>query len=72
MDHERGEEPAGFLPLSWRRDTTCVFRRYLAEGLSKTAFAVPHRDEYLDTMAFLIRGPMKTLLYVPDTDTWDT
>jgi pyrroloquinoline quinone biosynthesis protein B len=23
-------------------------------------------------MAFLIRGPKKTLLYVPDTDTWKT
>lgn len=23
-------------------------------------------------MAFLIRGPRKTLLYVPDTDTWKT
>jgi pyrroloquinoline quinone biosynthesis protein B len=23
-------------------------------------------------MAFLIRGPRKTLLYVPDTDTWQT
>jgi pyrroloquinoline quinone biosynthesis protein B len=44
----------------------------LEEGLSVTAFPVPHRDEYSDTMAFLIRGPSKTLLYVPDTDTWDT
>jgi pyrroloquinoline quinone biosynthesis protein B len=33
---------------------------------------VPHRDEYSDTMAFLIRGPKHTLLYVPDTDTWKT
>ncbi|HSN85855.1 MAG TPA: MBL fold metallo-hydrolase [Thermoanaerobaculia bacterium] len=44
----------------------------LEEGLSVTAFPVPHRDEYSDTMAFLIHGPKKTLLYVPDTDTWDT
>lgn len=35
-------------------------------------FPVPHRDEYSDTMAFLIRGPDKTLLYVPDTDSWRT
>lgn len=44
----------------------------LEEGLSVTAIQVPHRDEYSDTMAFLIRGPKKTLFYVPDTDTWKT
>jgi pyrroloquinoline quinone biosynthesis protein B len=44
----------------------------LGEGISVKAFAVPHRDEYSDTMAFLIRGPKRTLLYVPDTDTWKT
>jgi pyrroloquinoline quinone biosynthesis protein B len=42
----------------------------LEEGISVEAFPVPHRDEYSDTMAFLIRGPKKTLLYVPDTDSW--
>ncbi|MEA2558761.1 MAG: pyrroloquinoline quinone biosynthesis protein [Acidobacteriota bacterium] len=44
----------------------------LSEGISVKVFAVPHRDEYSDTMAFLIRGPKRTLLYVPDTDTWKT
>jgi pyrroloquinoline quinone biosynthesis protein B len=44
----------------------------LGDGISVKPFAVPHRDEYSDTMAFLIRGPKKTLLYVPDTDTWKT
>jgi pyrroloquinoline quinone biosynthesis protein B len=44
----------------------------LGDGISVKAFAVPHRDEYSDTMAFLIRGPKRTLLYVPDTDTWKT
>ncbi len=44
----------------------------LGEGVTVTAFPVPHRDEYSDTMAFLIRGPKKALLYVPDTDTWRT
>lgn len=42
----------------------------LEEGITVEAFPVPHRDEYSDTMAFLIRGPKKTLLYVPDTDSW--
>ncbi len=44
----------------------------LGDGIKVKPFAVPHRDEYSDTMAFLIRGPNKTLLYVPDTDTWKT
>jgi pyrroloquinoline quinone biosynthesis protein B len=42
----------------------------LEEGITVEAFPVPHRDEYSDTMAFVIRGPKKTLLYVPDTDSW--
>jgi pyrroloquinoline quinone biosynthesis protein B len=42
----------------------------LEAGVSVKPIQVPHRDEYSDTMAFLIRGPRKTLLYVPDTDSW--
>jgi pyrroloquinoline quinone biosynthesis protein B len=44
----------------------------LEEGVTVTAIKVPHRDEYSDTMGFLIKGPRKTLFYVPDTDTWTT
>lgn len=44
----------------------------LGEGVTVTAFPVPHRDEYSDTMAFVIRGPRSTVLYVPDTDGWST
>jgi pyrroloquinoline quinone biosynthesis protein B len=44
----------------------------LEEGVAVQPIAVPHRDEYSDTMAFLIRGPHKVLLYVPDTDSWQT
>jgi pyrroloquinoline quinone biosynthesis protein B len=42
----------------------------LEEGVSVKPLQVPHRDEFSDTMAFLIRGPRHTLLYVPDTDSW--
>jgi pyrroloquinoline quinone biosynthesis protein B len=38
--------------------------------LTVTPLQVPHRDEYSDTMAFVIRGGRKALLYVPDTDSW--
>jgi pyrroloquinoline quinone biosynthesis protein B len=33
--------------------------------------AVPHRNEYSDTLAFLVRGQGKRLFYCPDIDSWD-
>ena len=44
----------------------------LGEGVSVTGFPVPHRDEYSDTQAFVLRGPRASVLYVPDTDAWST
>ena len=43
----------------------------LAEELSVTAFAVPHREEYSETVAYRIHGPNRSLLFLPDTDKWD-
>lgn len=40
-------------------------------GFAVTPVAVPHRKEFTDTHGFLIRGPRKTLLYIPDIDSWD-
>lgn len=37
-------------------------------GLTLTAFPVPHRAEYTDTIALSING---RLLYVPDIDAWE-
>jgi pyrroloquinoline quinone biosynthesis protein B len=42
----------------------------LEEGVTITPLAVAHRDEYADTLGFIISGPGKTVLYVPDTDAW--
>jgi pyrroloquinoline quinone biosynthesis protein B len=44
----------------------------LHERLEVTPIRVPHRDEYADTVGWILRGPERTLLYVPDTDRWDT
>ncbi len=44
----------------------------VGDGVEVTAIQVPHRDEFSDTVAFLLRGPRKTLLYVPDTDAWSS
>ncbi len=43
----------------------------LAAGVEVAALPVPHRDEYSDTVGFLIRGPAERVLYVPDTDSWE-
>jgi pyrroloquinoline quinone biosynthesis protein B len=43
----------------------------LTPGLAVTPLAVPHRDEWSDTVAFLVRGPSARLLYVPDIDKWE-
>ena len=43
----------------------------LGDGVTATAVPVPHREEYSDTVGFRLRGPRATLLYVPDTDSWE-
>lgn len=40
-------------------------------GLSVTAIPVPHREEFSDTMAFVLQGPQRRVLFVPDIDAWD-
>jgi pyrroloquinoline quinone biosynthesis protein B len=42
----------------------------LEGGLRVTAYAVPHRDEFTDTVGFLIEGPRRKVLYIPDIDQW--
>ena len=41
------------------------------EPLILVARAVPHRDELSDTVGFVVRGPRRSLLYVPDIDKWE-
>jgi pyrroloquinoline quinone biosynthesis protein B len=46
----------------------------LAPDLALEAVEVPHRGEFSDTVAFVVRGPQRALLYAPDTDRfggWD-
>ena len=38
--------------------------------LSVIPIQVPHRDEFSETSAFLIKGPNKTALFLPDIDKW--
>ena len=43
----------------------------LTPRLRVTAWPVPHRDELSDTVAFLVEGPSRRLLWLPDIDSWD-
>jgi len=42
----------------------------LSPGLRATALRVPHRDEDSDTVAWLVRGPSRSVLWLPDIDKW--
>lgn len=35
------------------------------------SFLVPHRDEFSETLGFLISGENKTALFIPDIDKWE-
>ncbi|MCZ6596950.1 MAG: MBL fold metallo-hydrolase [Planctomycetota bacterium] len=43
----------------------------LADDLTVTPIEVPHRPELSNTLAFVIRGPERALLYLPDIDKWE-
>jgi len=35
-----------------------------------TPFLVPHRDEYSETVGYIIKGPSKSALFIPDINKW--
>ena len=43
----------------------------LDDNLSITPVQVPHRDEYSETVGFIIKGKSKKALYIPDIDKWE-
>jgi pyrroloquinoline quinone biosynthesis protein B len=43
----------------------------LSQNLRATPIRVPHRDEDSDTVAWLIRGPARSILWLPDIDKWE-
>ncbi len=43
----------------------------LQEGIVIQPLIVPHRDEFSETVGFLIQGPLKSALYIPDIDKWE-
>ena len=43
----------------------------LSNSISVTALPVPHRDELSDTVGFVVSGPNRRVLWLPDIDGWD-
>jgi pyrroloquinoline quinone biosynthesis protein B len=43
----------------------------IGADLSVTPLLVPHRDEFSETAGFVVRGPSRSVLFLPDIDGWD-
>lgn len=43
---------------------------HLSPQINVKAILVPHRDEYSETVGFIISGPTKKVLFIPDIDKW--
>jgi len=43
----------------------------LNERLSVLPFLVPHRQEYSEVAGYIINGPEKSVLFIPDIDSWE-
>lgn len=43
----------------------------LSDNLMIYPLKVPHRDEYSDTYAFILKGKQGSALYIPDIDKWN-
>jgi pyrroloquinoline quinone biosynthesis protein B len=50
-------------PLAHRRSETFT-------TIEVTPFLVPHRDEYSETVGYLITGPSKSAIFIPDINKW--
>lgn len=43
---------------------------FISHGIMVTPIIVPHRDEYSETVGYVIAGPNKAVLFLPDLDSW--
>lgn len=43
----------------------------ITPSLKVKALKVPHRDEYSETVGYIIEGPHKKVLFIPDIDKWE-
>ena len=43
----------------------------VADAVRVTAFRVPHRDEFSDTVGYRVEGPRRSAIFIPDIDRWE-
>lgn len=43
----------------------------LTSNIKVTPILVPHRDEFSETCGYIIEGPHKKILFIPDIDKWE-
>ena len=43
----------------------------LSPRVTVTPLAVPHRDEYSETVGYIVTGPARSILWLPDIDKWE-
>ena len=43
----------------------------ITPSIKVKALKVPHRDEYSETVGYIIEGPHKKVLFIPDIDKWE-
>jgi pyrroloquinoline quinone biosynthesis protein B len=74
LEYLRGNGPWGQLvrygniALEGLRDGEPV---RLNERLTVTPFSVPHRQEYSEVVGYRIDGPDRSVLFIPDIDSWN-
>ncbi len=49
-------------------ESSCSFK--LNNRIKITPFAVPHRDEFTETLGYRINSMNKSVVYIPDIDSW--
>ena len=59
------EKNIALLPLAGLKE------KKLSPEIAVTPIQVPHRDEYSETVGYMIKGPYKTALFIPDIDKWE-
>jgi len=43
----------------------------ISRAVTVTPILVPHRDEFSETVGYLIKGPNRTALFIPDINKWE-
>jgi pyrroloquinoline quinone biosynthesis protein B len=62
------------MPLKNQQAEALPFKSGLTKGearLKVTPFIVPHRDEYSETVGYLIQGSNKRAIFIPDINKWE-